>query len=551
MAKTFGIYNSASKYWNDDDLNTLMSALVKNAGVLASGHLAVTQDGAGTMNVKVAVGNAIVSTAGTVDTSIYRWFKSTAIETVAIAAADVSNPRIDLVCIKIDLTAKTADIVSSSVDATLKGTPAGSPVAPATPTNYYKLAEVRVNAGATQILTANITDTRSIVLTQNGLSGNSVGTTDTQTVSNKTIQTSTLSTGVKVDANADENITYFAMQRQALMNSNFEVWQRTTSAALSSAVLTYLADRWANFANPDSGTLPTITVSRQVLTSGDIAKAVFFHRVNVNGAGTSLGVNSAYLLFQKVENGTRNLAGAGRFVTISFWARSSIASKKLGLRLRQGYGTGGSPSSEETITGQNITLTSTWTKYTMTIALNTLVGKTFGTNYDDNLRVEFLLQWGATTASSVGAVGAETYIGSGNIDIAQVQCNAGDVALPYQAKSFAEELALCQRYYEKSYAYTIVPGTSGAQGGCWRLPLTTNALGGLEYKVQKRVTPTCVIYSDNGTANRTSNTAGTTVGSGSAPVNSNEYNMRQVNDSGTPFSLSSSYFFHFTADAEI
>jgi hypothetical protein len=45
------------------------------------------------------------------------------------------------------------------------GTPAGSPVAPATPANSISLATVAVAAGATALTTANITDTRVLVTT--------------------------------------------------------------------------------------------------------------------------------------------------------------------------------------------------------------------------------------------------------------------------------------------------------------------------------------------------------------------------------------------------
>jgi hypothetical protein len=45
------------------------------------------------------------------------------------------------------------------------GTPAGSPVAPALPANSISLATVAVGAAVTQINTANITDTRTLVTT--------------------------------------------------------------------------------------------------------------------------------------------------------------------------------------------------------------------------------------------------------------------------------------------------------------------------------------------------------------------------------------------------
>ena len=112
----------------------------------------------------------------------------------------------------------------------------------------------------------------------------------------------------------------------------------------------------------------------------------------------------------------------------------------------QTYGSGGSPSSAEVINGVNWTLTSTWTKYTATFTTNTLVGKTFGTDNNDYLRFDFVYQWGSTNQAYVGASVAETFVGAGNIDIAQVQLCAGDVALPFQPKSYAQELIDCEKY---------------------------------------------------------------------------------------------------------
>jgi hypothetical protein len=279
--------------------------------------------------------------------------------------------------------------------------------------------------------------------TTHGTTGDIVGTTDEQTLTNKT-----LSAGVKLDANADSNITQYGMSRQAIMNGNFDVWQRGTSAILGDLAKTFVADRWYDYTAKDGGTLPTLTRSRQLHTSGDITNSFYFTRVNTNGAGTSLGVNSEAALYQQIENGVRNLCGLGKKFTVSFWARSDIANKRICPTYIQHYGTGGSPSATEYIQGTPITLTSTWTKYTATFTTNTLVGKTFGTAGDDRIILSMWYMWGATIGNSrvQTSVTAETYVGSGNIDIAQVQLCSGDVALPFQPKSYEEELRACQRY---------------------------------------------------------------------------------------------------------
>ncbi|WP_010502830.1 hypothetical protein [Paenibacillus elgii] len=131
-------------------------------------------------------------------------------------------------------------------------------------------------------------------------------------------------------------------------------------------------------------------------------------------------------------------------------------------------------------------MTSSWTKYTVTLVTNSLTGKTFGTDNNDQLAIEFSVMWGAGNAARVGDSVAETFGGAGNIDIAQVQLCAGDVALPFQPRHFADELALCQRYYER---YDGGPGTR------LNLPtsvadITTSYRTALFFRVPKRVIPT-------------------------------------------------------------
>ena len=86
------------------------------------------------------------------------YFKSNAQETLAIAASDPSNPRIDRVIVQLD---RVNNIVDLKV---LTGTPAASPVAPTlTQTSMIweiSLAQVLVGTGVTTIAAGNVTDER-------------------------------------------------------------------------------------------------------------------------------------------------------------------------------------------------------------------------------------------------------------------------------------------------------------------------------------------------------------------------------------------------------
>jgi len=44
------------------------------------------------------------------------------------------------------------------------------------------------------------------------------------------------------------------------------------------------------------------------------------------------------------------------------------------------------------------------------------------------------------------------------IEVTDVKIEEGAIATPFLPRTFADELRLCQRYYEKSYAYDLIPG---------------------------------------------------------------------------------------------
>ena len=251
----------------------------------------------------------------------------------------------------------------------------------------------------------------------------------------------------------ENDVMASGISRQAFINGNFDVWQRGTSFTPIDGTSVFFADRWFEYVGRDGGTLPTLTRTKQTLTAGDIDKSFYYSRLAFNGAGTSLGSGSQHVIEQRVENGVSKLCGNGKTVTLSFWARSDVANKKMEVSGRQFYGTGGSPSTADAFTGATvITLTSSWTKYTVVFTTVTLVGKTFGTAGDENLEIDLRVMWGSAIRSP-----AETYVGAGYIDIAQLQLCAGSVALPFQPKSFVEELKDCERYYQKSFPYNTTP----------------------------------------------------------------------------------------------
>ena len=140
----------------ENDRLTTTGSLWGVSGIVRSADLAVTASSG--MNLSVAAGWAAI--LGTYQTNMGTYMAyNDAAATATITTADPSNPRIDLVCITVNDAAYSGSLNSVAINV-VKGTAAGSPSVPSTPTNSIALAQVAVAAGATSITSGNITDVR-------------------------------------------------------------------------------------------------------------------------------------------------------------------------------------------------------------------------------------------------------------------------------------------------------------------------------------------------------------------------------------------------------
>lgn len=156
-----------------------LQALVSGTGVVGSSDLQVTAHSPANMSVNVGVGQAVVpGTLGATGVfpnnlnyqgytgnvqaltqqGVYYCFNNSLVN-VTIAAADPTNPRIDLVVVS-DPDAQYSGSSNTPVLQVITGTPAPSPAAPTCPASSIVLAQVAVAANATSIGSGNITDKR-------------------------------------------------------------------------------------------------------------------------------------------------------------------------------------------------------------------------------------------------------------------------------------------------------------------------------------------------------------------------------------------------------
>lgn len=119
--------------------------------------LQVTQRASPGMFVSVAAGTGYVPAQSAVG-GCYVVHNDASFD-VAIATAHATLARRDLIVARVN-DAEYSGVNNTFTLEAVTGTPAGSPVLPATPAGAIPLAQVQVNAAATQILNASITDLR-------------------------------------------------------------------------------------------------------------------------------------------------------------------------------------------------------------------------------------------------------------------------------------------------------------------------------------------------------------------------------------------------------
>lgn len=120
------------------DIAGITTQLTEKTGYGVISGLVVSAQSTPDMTVKVSAGVAYMSNNTR--------YAPAAVASLAVTAADATNPRIDIVYLS-----------SEGAVSYLAGTAAATPAAPATPTGGLLLAEINVAANATTIVAANIT----------------------------------------------------------------------------------------------------------------------------------------------------------------------------------------------------------------------------------------------------------------------------------------------------------------------------------------------------------------------------------------------------------
>ena len=218
-----------------------------------------------------------------------------------------------------------------------------------------------------------------------------------------------------------------AGRKNLIINGGMQVAQRGTTAVYSGNTSRgFVCDRW--FAE---GYPLNMTVTQSTLT---------YNGIDYKSSSLS-SITGSWKLFHAIENGRVN--NHNKTLTFSFVASGSGSIQPISW--------GGA----QRTFGSSITLTGTPTHYEITHTLES------------------------------AATGDHLYIGfsgsGGSMNVTNVQLELGSVATDFEHRSYGEELALCQRYYEVCYAWQQGMATGASQ---------YVAAASVLYAVPKRALPT-------------------------------------------------------------
>jgi hypothetical protein len=251
----------------------------------------------------------------------------------------------------------------------------------------------------------------------------------------------------------------FAAGKNRIINGDFGVWQRGTSFTNNNNG--YTADRWiqgASTANPTSW-----TVSQQSFTAGTAPVAGYEGTYFLRSTITTVGTASSVRVMNRIED-VRTFAG--QTVTVSFWAKNDTT-RNISTAFAQSFGSGGS-----TTVGTNgdvVSIGTSWTRYTSTIAVPSITGKTIGAGSYLEVRI------------------IQTSVDGSVMDIWGVQVEAGSTATAFQTATgtIQGELAACQRYFYRMGGDLVNDRAFGAG----IMVSTTSASHFIQFPVTMRTAP--------------------------------------------------------------
>jgi len=246
--------------------------------------------------------------------------------------------------------------------------------------------------------------------------------------------------------------------RNLIINGAMQVAQRGTSST------THGYETVDRFTTSVSGADEAPTQAQVDVASGTTPYTLGFKKAfkitngnQTGGAGAADRVEIICKLeAQDIANSGWNYLSSSSYITLSYWVKSSVA-QNFNLFLKTSDGTAKQYPME---TGS--LSADTWTKITKTIPGDS--GLQIDNDNGEGLRIDFPIFYGTDLTNNSASLNAwANYNGAARtpdqtstwyttndatFELTGVQLEVGDVATDFEHRSYADELARCQRYYQ-------------------------------------------------------------------------------------------------------
>jgi hypothetical protein len=299
---------------------------------------------------------------------------------------------------------------------------------------------------------------------------------------------------------------YNTVGKNALINGDFQIWQEGTSfASIANGV--YPCEMWRY--TKVGAMVHTVSQSSDVPTIAEAGRKIPYSiLVDCTTVDAAIAASDQCYLVNFVEGyNFVNIAGVG--LCLQFWHKhTKTGTYCVGVR--------NSGPDRSFVREYTQAVSDTWEfasvlidaspsagtwDYTNGVGIAVIFSIAAGTDFQTTANAWQTAGNTFATANQVNACDNT----ANNFRLAGVQLEQGSVATEFEARRFDDELAACQRYWEKSYAYGTSPGTATGLGMMYQLQSgianNSTAYTTAFFRVSKRAAPTITIYSPaNGAA---------------------------------------------------
>jgi hypothetical protein len=254
--------------------------------------------------------------------------------------------------------------------------------------------------------------------------------------------------------------------KNAIINGDFNIWQRggTFNSVLTGA---YIADRWQY--DKSGAMVHDITLSNDaptVVQAGRLIKNSL--KIDCQTIDSAISASEYCVLMQKIEGYNFALL-AQKTTTLSFWVKAT----KTGIYCVSLRNDTTAPVDRSCVKEIVINSSNTWEFKTITFPASPNAGAWNYTN-GIGLCLAITLACGSSLQTTADAWQTGNFLGTSNqvnacdstsndFLITGVQLEEGDVATPFDNRTFADELRLCQRYYEAATVWAVSYNSSSSQ----------------------------------------------------------------------------------------